>query len=350
MDTDRGTPVDAEGFELATLAARYKRTVLATCCIPWRDAGRELADEDLFSASIESLVERGFTDLYIFGTAGEGHNVDDQTFRRITELFVSEVRRLKATPMVGVISTSLSTMLDRIEFAAGIGCRVFQFAYAGWGSLNDKELFSLFRAVCGRYPELEFIHYNLWRSGRVVLPREYAKLAGENPNLVGTKYGAGNPEIVTGLVTQAAVLQHFFTELGFYYGSAVGECSLLASISSTNPRAARSYFQAGVDRDLPTLTDLYSELAEMMVSLRTAVGNGPHSDAAYDKVISKVNDSRFPLDLLPPYQGASEEAYQNYREDLVAQHARWIEESQLRIAPLEAEPTDLSYRAKTPEV
>ncbi len=302
---------------------RYKRTILATCCVPWT-ADNDF-DDDLFRGSVRHLMDRGFRDLYVFGTAGEGHNVDDGTFKRIVATFTDEVRSGGGTPMIGVISASLPTMLERIEYAAGLGCTVVQFALANWGRLNDKELSSFFRAVCGRYPQLRFMHYNLARSGRLVLPREYALLAEEHPNLVATKYGAGDPEMVNGLLRVAGELRHFFTELGFFYGSVVGECSLLSSISSTNPAMARRYYDAGVAGDMGTLTDLYRDLAGMMASLRESVGNGPHLDAAYDKILAKVNDPRFPLRVLPPYEGSTDEMYLRYRAILLAQFPRWIE-------------------------
>jgi dihydrodipicolinate synthase/N-acetylneuraminate lyase len=215
-------------------------------------------------------------------------------------------------------------MLDRIEYAAGVGCQVFQFAFANWGRLNDKELVTLFREVCGRYPQLKFIHYNLVKSGRLVQPREYARLADEHPNLVGTKYGAGDPEMVNGLQIAAGSLRHFFTELGFFYGSVVGECGLLASIASTSAHSARQYFEAAIRGDRQTMASMYGELARMMSALRESVGDGPHLDAAYDKILSKVNDERFPLRLLPPYEGATDDAYLRYRQTLVTQFPRWL--------------------------
>jgi dihydrodipicolinate synthase/N-acetylneuraminate lyase len=312
-------------------AHRYKRTILATCCVPWTGQGEDF-DEDLFIDSIQQLLRRGFRDLYIFGTAGEGHNVSDRTFRRITEVFVAELRAENEAPMVGIINTSLPTMLERIEYAAGLGCTVYQFALANWGRLNDVELATLFREICGRFPQLNFIHYNIAKSGRLLLPREYAVLAGEHPNLVGTKYGAGDPEIVNGLLQSAGALRHFFTELGFYYGSAVGECGLLASIASTSPTAARQYYDAALKGDLDTLAALYRELGGMMTALREAVGPGPHLDAAYDKILSKVNDPRFPLTLLPPYEGSTETAYLAYRQALRTRYPRWIETEALPAA------------------
>jgi dihydrodipicolinate synthase/N-acetylneuraminate lyase len=309
-------------------AERYKRTILATCCVPWTGHGEDF-DEDLFLGSVQQLLSRGLRDLYIFGTAGEGHNVSDQGFRRITQAFVREVRANGEAPMVGIINASLPTMLERIEYAAGLGCTVYQFALANWGRLNDKELFALFKEVCGRYPQLQFIHYNLARSGRLILPKEYALLAAENPNLVGVKYGAGDPEIINGLLGVAGSLRHFFTELGFYYGSVIGECGLLASIASTSPAAARQYYEAALKGDLPTLARLYRELAGMMIALREAVGSGPHQDGAYDKILSKVTNPRFPLAMLPPYEGSTDDAYRAYRQALVTNYPRWIESEAL---------------------
>jgi dihydrodipicolinate synthase/N-acetylneuraminate lyase len=303
--------------------ARYKRTILATCCVPWDENYR--LDEDLFRSSIRDLLHRGFRDLYVFGTAGEGHNVSDSMFERIVDVFIGEVIAEGETPMVGVINLSLFTTLERIEYAAGRGCRVFQISLPNWGELNDHELFSFFREVCGRYPELQFLHYNLARAGRIVKPREYAILAEEHSNLVATKYGAGDPEMVNGLLEVAGSLRHFFTELGFFYGSAVGECGLLASISSTHAALARRYYEAAAQGDTDTLVALYRDLASMMTSVRAVVGPGPHLDGAYDKIFAKINDTRFPLRLLPPFEGSTEEAYQRYREILLARFPQWIE-------------------------
>jgi hypothetical protein len=77
------------------------------------------------------------------------------------------------------------------------------------------------------------------------------------------------------------------------------------------------------------MATIYGELAGMMSALRESVGDGPHLDAAYDKILSKVNDSRFPLRLLPPYQGASDDAYLSYQRALSNRFPRWIGESAL---------------------
>ena len=67
------------------MSARYPRTVLGTCCLPWQDGK---LDRPLFERSVRNLVQRGLRDLYIFGTAGEGHAVTEAQFREVTGLFV----------------------------------------------------------------------------------------------------------------------------------------------------------------------------------------------------------------------------------------------------------------------
>lgn len=77
---------------------RIRPTVLGTCCIPWRSDGR--FDEPLFRATVEHLHQAGMQNLYVFGTAGEGHAVSDIQFREIVTAFVDQMQQLAAVPMV----------------------------------------------------------------------------------------------------------------------------------------------------------------------------------------------------------------------------------------------------------
>jgi dihydrodipicolinate synthase/N-acetylneuraminate lyase len=124
---------------------RYKRTVLATCCVPWR-APVEF-DEGMFRRSVRGLLTRGIKDLYVFGTAGEGHAVSDALFTRIVDAFLDEMAVEGATPMVGVISSSVATMRDRVRYCLGRGCTKFQFAVSSWSGGGARALRSVFEEL-----------------------------------------------------------------------------------------------------------------------------------------------------------------------------------------------------------
>src|SRR5262245_48832777 len=256
--------------------ARYKQTILGTCCVPWNEDGT-LA-EGIFRKSIRSLIGQGLPDLYIFGTAGEGYAVTESLFDRITNIFVEEMRAGGSAPMVGAISLSLPVILDRIERAGKLGVRQFQISLPSWGALSDKELATFFQEVCGRFPEFQFLHYNLPRTKRIVVPKEYAALAEKHPNLVATKCAIGEVSMIAGLLQHAGDLRHFFTEQNFAAGSLLGECGFLISIASINPRRARQYFEAGVKRDLNTLNSMRAELMGLHNEMTNALGSTVYID------------------------------------------------------------------------
>jgi dihydrodipicolinate synthase/N-acetylneuraminate lyase len=321
------TPMGEPAAASTAAAIRYRRTILGTCCVPWNDDGT--VAEAVFRRSIAKLIERGLRDLYVFGTAGEGYAVSDRLFDRVVRIFVEEMGARGATPMVGVISLSLPTVVERIERAAGLGVREFQISLPSWGALAGAELPAFFSEVCGRFPELRFLHYNLPRAQRLVTPEEYAALAAVHPNLVATKYGGGDVRLINGLLHQAGQLRHFLTEFGFAAASIAGEPGLLVSFASSSPRRARQFYEAGVDRDVEQLAALQRELVAIRHELGTAMAAlapGAHMDGAFDKVFCKLHDPRFPLRLLPPYQGATDAAFERYRDVLCERFPQWLDE------------------------
>ncbi|WP_374625847.1 dihydrodipicolinate synthase family protein [Devosia sp.] len=302
--------------------SRYPRTVLGTVCLPWRDDGS--LDETIFRRTIRNLVSAGLRDLYVFGTAGEGYAVTDTLFRRVATLFAETMREAGgAPPMVGVVSLSLATMIERIEFCRSIGIDTFQFSLPNWAATSDTEMRRVFAEICGRFPDSRFLHYNLMRSGRLVRPRDYAELAERHPNLVATKYGGGDPFMISGLMTHAPQLRHFFTEQGYYLGAPLGECALLGSISTSNPARAREYLEAGASGDAVRFTKLYRELCGVLHALLDAAGTG-FIDGAYDKAIHKLSEPDFPLALLPPYESTTEAIFAQYRDRLAERHPEWL--------------------------
>src|ERR1039457_2027793 len=168
-------------------AKRYPACILATCCIPWNEDGSFAADP--FRRLVRTLLAELTQDLYLFGTAGEGYAVSETQFDQITRVFRQETTQPGVRAMVGMISLSLTTILERIERARQMGFRHFQISFPSWGALTDDEVAMFFRETCGRFPDCNFLHYNLPRARRVLTPGEYVMLANQHPNLVATKHG-----------------------------------------------------------------------------------------------------------------------------------------------------------------
>src|SRR5215470_4319710 len=225
---------------------RYPQTVLVSCEIPWDEQQNLL--EDVFRDEVRMVLEMGFNHLYIFGTAGEGYAVDTARFRQIVQIFAEETRGGDVHPQVGVIGLSTANIVERIAFAHDMGFRTFQISLPSWGALNDVELLTFFKDVCGAFPDSRFLHYNLPRAKRLMSGADYRRVADAVPNLVATKNTGGGAQRASDLMRHAPDLQHFFGEDNFTHGCMFGECALLASLAPMAPRKTWQYYEAGRSR------------------------------------------------------------------------------------------------------
>jgi len=299
---------------------RYPSCLLAARCVPWDEQGRFA--EAIFRRGVRATLAHGTNHLYIFGTAGEGYAVTDTQFDQVATAFAEEMHRAGAEPMVGVIGLSLGTMLERIERCRALGVREFQFSLPNWGALRDGEMFDCFDRICRRFPESRFLHYNLPRARRIVSGKEYGRLAEEHPNLVATKNTGDSLSHIQSLLEDAPQLQHFLSERGFVVGSLFGECGILASLIM-NWSKLQALWEAGKRRDIATLASLSRECNLVLRTLFETVAEG-RIDGAYDKVFEKMHDPKFPLRLLPPYEGASEEEYRAFVKLLAERLPEWV--------------------------
>lgn len=298
---------------------RYPPGILAACCLAW-NPDYTLA-EDVFRRSIRALLQGLTRDLYLFGTAGEGHSVTREQFLRICEVFRQETAQPDVRPMVGVISLSQGETVERIRLARAIGFRYFQISLPSWGALTWEETRRFFRDVCGTFPDCQFLHYNLLRTKRLVTPSEYAILADENPNLVATKNSTPDMTRIRGLLEHAPCLTHFFTEPGYAYGALTGPCGYLVSIASGHFSRAREYFAAGTNGDVRTLLTMQGELIRLTDRLLALGLPEAHMDGAFDQLFCRLHDPEFPLRLLPPYASITEETFLKFQ--ILAREANW---------------------------
>jgi dihydrodipicolinate synthase/N-acetylneuraminate lyase len=303
---------------------RWRRTALAASCVPWDDHDEPI--EGLFREAIRRLALGGLRDQCVFATAGESSALSGPLFRRTTAIFLDEAAGAGISPVVGVSGLSVAEARNRIEWAAGEGVRTFLIGPTAPHGLNDLELRGFFDAICGGHPELEFIHDNPGGAGRLVRPDQYADIADRHANLVGTRYPGGDTGYIAGLAEYAPELRHYFSELGFYAGAALGGCGLAVTVAASNPARALSYLTAAERGDHAELTTMYRELAGITVVLRAAVGPGAQAECAAGKTIAKVSDPRFPLRLLTPYEPPQPSGWKWYTTALHTRWPRWLPE------------------------
>ncbi len=285
---------------------RYPRALLGTCPIPWRSD--TVWDEPLFRRVVRDLATELSPHLYLFGTAGEGHAVTERQFQELTTAFVDELRQAGGVPMVGVIHTSLPTVIERLAWAGAHGVREFQISLPSWAALNDGELDTFFAETCGRFPEYRFLHYNTPRSGRLLTAGDYARLSSRHPNLVAIKMGGTDLAALQAIANAAPELRLFCTEFAYIALRHTLHCGLLCALSACAPALAQR-LHAADSAEARALEPVYRALH---TAAREAVAGRAHVDGAYDKLYLKLHYPEFPLRLLPPYASAGNDRFARF--------------------------------------
>ena len=289
-----------------TTLAQSNPTILATAVVPWNE--RFEFQEDVFRRQVHTLARDLTRDLYVFGTAGEGYAVTERQFDQITRVFWESAQESKVNPMVGLISLSLPTIMERIQRCHALGYRLFQLSLPCWGALNDREVDGFFAETCGRFPDCQFHHYNLMRTKRLLTSVEYRRLAEAHPNLIAVKNSTTDPAVIADLMTMTPRLRFYITEFGYAIARKTHDLGLLISLATINPERAKR-FVAGTDAQ--RAADL-EELKAVVAGLK-AVGDKFHIDGAYDKMLYRLTDPTFPLRLLPPYASATEADFEDFK-------------------------------------
>ncbi|MFN7923705.1 MAG: dihydrodipicolinate synthase family protein [Bryobacteraceae bacterium] len=304
------------------MSTRYPQAILVSCEIPWDDQERLL--EDVFRQEVQHVLAAGFKHCYVFGTAGEGYAVDLPRFQRIVEIFREETEQPGVHAQVGVIALSVPQFRERLSIAYSLGFREFQISLPSWGALNDAETMRFFQDVCGMFPDAKFLHYNLARTKRVLAGPEYRRIADACPNLVATKNTGTTVHGTMELLKQAGDLQHFLGEGMFPTGCLFGECSMLSSFGPMFPRQTHQLFEYGRTKQWDKLFPYQAEYLTAVEDVIAPMRRQPLIDGAYDKALVRLGGIPMPLRLLSPYQGFSEEVFEECRRTLHDKYADWI--------------------------
>lgn len=303
------------------MATRYRQGILVSCQVPWDEKQRLLERE--FREEIRYYIASGYRDMYIFGTAGEGHAVDTERFIRVAEVFREETDRDGVLPMVGAIGLSSANIVERIGMAHRLGFRMFQISLPSWGALNDTELMQFFTDVCGAFADSQFLHYNLPRARRMLTAAEYRQITDAVPNLVATKNTGTTVASTLDLMKRAGDLQHFFGESMFPTGCTVGECSLLSSFGAFAPRKTQEFYSLGRSGRFGELLAMQRDYLSMAAELQEPTRMHALMDGAYDKMWVKLAGLDMPLRLLSPYESFPPEVFEQCRRILYERYPDW---------------------------
>jgi dihydrodipicolinate synthase/N-acetylneuraminate lyase len=234
------------------------------------------------------------------------------------DVLADETASTEAQPMVGVIGLSTANVIERLSVAHDLGLRRFQISLPSWSPLADTEVVDYFEAVCGAFPDSQFMHYNTVKSGRLVDGALYRQVVERVPNLVATKTMTSDLAVVAGVVRDAPELMHFLTEQSLAYGGLFGDVALLGTFAALAPEQSWALLHAVQNGRHVQAAEIGSWFERLNHTIFDPLMVDRRVDGAYDKTIEKLSRGMagFPLRMLSPYRTVSEHEFDDARRRL----------------------------------
>ncbi|MCL4499049.1 MAG: dihydrodipicolinate synthase family protein [Chloroflexi bacterium] len=194
-------------------------------------------DEGVFRENIRRLHVAGAHGIYTTDSDGEFYAIELDEFKRIVDVFADETQRLGFPTMVGVTWCNTQGMLDRLQFAASRGILGAHVGHPFFMPMTPDSYRAFWNDVQRSVPDwFGLVHYNTPRVHNYQHGPDYAVLAREIPNLIGTKHvGADVPDFLT-LTATAPELSHFTGEHAMTPFMMFGARGIYSWFANHNPR------------------------------------------------------------------------------------------------------------------
>lgn len=175
--------------------------------------GDDRFDEGTFRENVRRLHAAGVHGIYTTDSDGEFYAIELDEFRRIVDVFAGETQRLGVPSMVGITWCNTQGMIERAAHAADRGILGAHVGHPFFMPMTPESYRAFWQDIRGAVPDsFALVHYNTPRVHNYRYGPDYAVLAQEVPNLIGTKHvGADVGEFLT-LMACAPELSHFTGE------------------------------------------------------------------------------------------------------------------------------------------
>ncbi|MDB5057499.1 MAG: dihydrodipicolinate synthetase [Chloroflexi bacterium] len=170
-------------------------------------------DTDAFRENVRRLAAAGVHGIYTTDSDGEFYAIELDEFKQLIDVFAETTQALGVPAQVGVTWCNTQGMVDRLRYAAKRGILGAHVGHPFFMPMTPESYQAFWQDMCQAVPEwFALIHYNTPRVHNYQFGPDYARLAQDVPNLIGTKHvGSDVTEFFT-LRACAPQLSHFTGE------------------------------------------------------------------------------------------------------------------------------------------
>jgi dihydrodipicolinate synthase/N-acetylneuraminate lyase len=272
-------------------------------------------DEGVFRENIRRLHAAGVHGIYTTDSDGEFYAIEFDEFKQIVAVFADETQRLDIPSQVGVTWCNTQGMVDRLRCASAQGILGAHVGHPFFMPMTPESYRAFWHEVHRAVPDwFALIHYNTPRVHNYQRGPDYAALAREIPNLVGTKHvGSDFPEFLT-LMSEAPTLSHFTGEHSFTPYTLFGARGIYSWFVNFNARYMVEWYDDMVQQRWERAKHRQQRMHAFMKAMAIFMADG-NLHGIVGKAVTAASPFLVPANRTRrPYLPIPEETVQRFRE------------------------------------
>ena len=286
--------------------------------MPWKET--EELDRAALIRTVKRCVEGGSHGIYVAGTTGEFHAMEEAQFRDVVETFTAAMRNHPSTGVqVGCGGFSLRHVCDRIETATANGCDEIQLPLPGWEPLDDDEVLGFFQVIAERFSAVRITVYDNTNCGRTIGDHLWPRLLEKVPSIVGAKLTSSSPELVQNLLAVRTDFNILAGEPNLISMWHQGARSLAAWISYAFPELIRALWDSLEKNDPKGIADGERKLEIIHRDIKDPMRSMGHKSGRMDRLMGMASGFLDPVycRMLSPWRNVSPDHVSLAREKIV---------------------------------
>ena len=278
--------------------------VWAAMPTPW--TGVERVDHGVVAELLRRYRAAGLSGVYTTGTDGEMHVIDLPEFRDLVDAFGRGIAETGLPAQVGCTASHTAGVIERAKYAREKGIARVQVALPSWIPLSDSEVRRFYGLLQEALPDVEFIHYNVARSGRMLKGGDYRAILDVAPNLIGSKHTGADVSALIDVIQGAPELDHFVVDGQIVPGALYGAKGFYSFLANLAPRFVLQLWRHCEEREWEAAARLH-ERSEAFFRVWLATCPEITASSALAKIATKAGTfDEMPLAVREPYRGGEE--------------------------------------------
>ncbi|CAN5612864.1 dihydrodipicolinate synthase family protein [soil metagenome] len=279
---------------------------------PWASDGQ--VDNGIVRELVRRYAASGLDGAYTTGTDGEMHVLEFEELSTLVTAFAAEAEQNDLSVQIGCAWLHTDGVIRRGQLAGEHGVNRIQVAFPSWIPLADDEIVRFYGAIQDALPETELIHYNIARSGRMLMGKDYHRILAVAPRLAGSKHTGGDTGALIDIIGATPGLAHFVVDNHIIAGALFGSPGFYSFIANISPRFALEMMAACDGGDWATAAQL-GVTCHRFFCRWLAMCPEINSSAALAKVATRAGVfPEMPLAIRGPYMSGTERHVAELRE------------------------------------